>query len=130
MIHLENGQQRCIYNPVEHLRWSFFAKIVKNMCFFNVPKFYFLISFVFFYQPSSVVIMTAPLMINSTQKFSVLIRFKFNPVRLFKEMLKYRMKNDRKRHSELQSQRVMITYPHFKKLFDFLKNVTLVSMDI
>ena len=59
------------YNPVEHLRWSFFAKIVKNMCFFNVPKCYFLISFVFFNQPSSVVIMTTPLMINSTQKFSM-----------------------------------------------------------
>lgn len=57
--------------PAEAYLQPFFAKIIKNMCFFNVPKFYFLISFVFFNQPSSVVIMTTPLMINSTQKFSM-----------------------------------------------------------
>lgn len=117
--------------PAEAYLQPFFAKIIKNMSFFNVPKFHFLISFVFF----------LPAFIRGNYDDSVddkfhseilyvLIRFKFNLVRLFKEMLKSRMKNDRKRHSELQSQRVMITYPHFKKLFDFLKNVTLVSMDI
>lgn len=57
--------------PAEAYLQPFFAKIIKNMSFFNVPKFHFLISFVFFYQPSSVVIMTTPLMINSTQKFSM-----------------------------------------------------------